>query len=341
MKRFRFLFVLLPVLLLRVDATEMLINPKFADGLEPWQFARAAEYNGKIQKPSIAPAGGTRKMPECVIQIPHASSWHYVRIQQPVEIVNGETYRISLEAKYREAPGDLRVATWSQGIQKNNGLSAPMTLTPNWQRFEVSFKARNVDESEIPQFLVGAGAMKGTVFVRNVSFEQFSDTTIKPNVVKTSAIEGEANRPAIKTVDADAQQIIDDFAEDINGAKRKYAGRNLALSAAVTGVDKGQRPGTYVLALLDGGIRITVGGRDFNEDAYDRLNGSIRRIRSQIKDDQKTRKGFWDKLDRTEKEQAEYKFYPSLNCIARIHNYRNRTVEIQQTMDLLISYPSN
>jgi hypothetical protein len=322
------------------DSTEMLQNPQFTDGLEPWTFVHGAEYRGKVQPPVVAPAGGARKIPECMVNVPHSSSWHYIRINQPVELVNGQTYRVFLEAKYREAPGDLHIATWSSGIQKNNGLSQALTMKSHWQRYEVKFRARNVDDSEVPLFLCGFGNVKGNVAVRNFSMEAISDDSVKANLLKVIELEGEASRPAITTVPADVQQMINDFSEDINGAKRKYAGRNLALSAAVTGVEKGPRPGSYILALLDGGVKITVGGAAFDEAAYTRLNGTIRKTRSEIRDDQKDKKALWEKLDRDATAQKEYGYYPVVDCIARIHNYRNRTIEIQQTMDLSIGYPS-
>ena len=318
----------------------LLTNPTFKDGLEPWKFAFAPEYKGKSTPPSIAPAGGSRKMPECVIQTPHSSSWHYYRIQQPVELVNGQTYKVTLEAKYREGPGTLRIATWSSGIQKNNGLSMSLPVDQHWQRYEVTFKARFVDESETPSFIFGTGETKGMVTARNFSFSEYSEEVAKGQQLKTTALEDPSRTAAIKTVSVDAQQIIDDFAANINGAKKKYAGRNLNLSAAVTGVDKGARPGTYELALLDGGIRITVGGSQFDDQAYEKLQGAIRTIRRNIKDEQKEKKALWGKLDREDRLKKEFTYYPTVNCIARIHNYRNRMVEIQQTKDLLIAYPS-
>ena len=132
--------------------------------------------------------------------------------------------------------------------------------------------------------------------------------------------------------------MVDAFAQNLNAAKQKYAGQNLALSAAVTGVDKGARPGTYELLLLDGGMRITVGGAAFNEDAYKKLYTAIRAACSAVKEDQKTREAFWDKLDRASAEKQEYTFYPVVSCIARIQNYRNKVVEIQQTIDLSVGY---
>jgi len=336
----RLLLVMLFPALCWGDSTQLLKNPRFEQGLDGWLFSHAAEYRGKVQKPNIVPAGGTRKLAECSVNVPHASSWHYVHIKQPVRLVNGSKYRVVFEGKYREAPGDLRIATWSPEIQKNNGLNMAFTLNHYWQRFETKFVARNVDDVEVPNFLVGFAAVKGNISVRNFSFEEISDATLKGQVKKIIELEGEANRPQIKTVTVDAQQIIDDFAANINDAKRKYARRNLLLSAPVTGIDKSQRPGTYELLLLGGEIKITVGGNAFTSADYEKLNSAIRNIRREIKDDQKAKKAAWDKLDRAAKLKKEYLYYPTVNCIARIYNYRNRVVEIQQTIDLTVGYAS-
>jgi hypothetical protein len=323
---------------LQAQSANMLVNGQFRQGMEGWEWKRAAEYKDKASPPMIVPARGPKDLPSCVQKVPHRSAWHYLRVQQAVEVQNGEVYKVALDLKSRTKEGLVRISTWSHNQQKNNGLSMSLEITPAWKRFEVRFRARNVVDDEIPAFTIGFGGLVDSISVRNVSFQQISDPELKGQAKNEIALEKPSSRPPIETVQVQVDEMIDAFAHDLDAAKRTYVGKNLALTASITKVEKGRRPGTYTLSLQRGKVKVFAGGSSFNTRHYEELSEKLKNVRRAIKSDETRNEKAWDRLDRDARAAKELTFYPTLDCIARISNYRNRVIEIEKTMGLTVGF---
>ncbi|MFT5125055.1 MAG: hypothetical protein ACI9QL_003533 [Candidatus Omnitrophota bacterium] len=320
------------------DSDNMLLNGDFKAGMNNWEWIRAAEYVGKATEPVIVPAKGPKDLPSCVQKVPHRSAWHYLRIQQPVVLQNGEAYKVTLDVKSLTKEGVVRIATWNHTAKKNNGLSMPLDVVPTWKRFEVRFRAREVEDDSEISFIIGFGDLVDTISVRNVSFVQISDTALKAQAKNEIALEKPSSRPAIQTVDIKVDEMIEAFATDLNAAKREYVGKNLSLNARVTKVEKGPRPGSYKLLLEGGKISVLTGGSDFTAEQFEQLEGKLKSVRREIKDDEDKNEAVWGRLDREGKAAKELTFYPLLSCIARISNYRDKVIEIERTMGLTVGF---
>ena len=225
---------------------ELITNGTFSDGLEGWKPIRHAEYKTYTELPAVQTVGGR---PECRAAADHVASAHYLQIRQDIEVVEGKSYLLVIEARRRGGEGRMRVAV-RDILPSNNrhlGLAEWMEVQNAWQRFEMRFTAKHFQSGSLPHIYVGWGEISGPAAVRQVSLTPIEGEFARPEVNVT---------PSTRVKPVSIPTLSDAFATNPGGAKATYTGGPIGLGGVLSSASKSGSK--LVCGLEFGQIRILV-----------------------------------------------------------------------------------
>lgn len=150
----------------------LLKNPRFEDVLNGWQI----EVNqGKMtaQSEEIAPAENAPPGRALHLKVDElgGADWHLQAGQNGLDLQDGESYTLRFWAR-ADAPRALPFyASLDRAPWSSLGVSAQRDLTPQWQRFRISFTARGT-QPNANRFEFVLGKMLGDVWLADFSLQR-------------------------------------------------------------------------------------------------------------------------------------------------------------------------
>ncbi|MBL4701112.1 MAG: family 20 glycosylhydrolase [Phycisphaeraceae bacterium] len=166
-----------------VFAGEYLENPDFSKGLASWSVYLHPSMRATTKR-HIAQGVLT-------VEIGKSGASHRVQLMQKVAIKNGQSYKLSFDAKREGPESKTQILCSQQGKPfKSQGLNTSVMFLDQWSHHEFIFKAKNVIEKNSPVIRIQFGNQVGTVAFRNFSLTGSSD--IKP-VIKIDTMPATKN----------------------------------------------------------------------------------------------------------------------------------------------------
>ena len=307
------------------SAVEMLDNADFANGLQGWRY-----HHHEDHRDVEAEIGREAGQPQLSFQTRVAARAPYMMLSQMVDVVEGKTYRYSVEARIQ---GEGRAFLAVKQLERpfaSNGCHMPLAADESWQRFEVTFKASGIETAKPPHALIMMGEVRGRVSVRNASLVPVEAEVTSPRGhLKIVPLQEAAAASSSKRVDTKA--MVADFAKSVSVARKTYGTDPIALGGHVTALSRGTG-GNSVLELDGGAIKVQAKVSD--EDlAYlkEELAAAKTRIRDFANSARKQR------LSTRERKAREVVAYPSVDCVGVIAGYRGGAVLIRDGSELSFS----
>ncbi len=158
-------------------ATEMLTNGSFESGLASWNPATFAPAAATFTTDTSTFTHGSRSLRVQVTAV-DGTDWHVQISQGGLNIVAGQTYRLSFDAKASVAGG------FGVSVMQNHdpwgglGLWGWAEATTSWQPFEFIFTATASDTDGRAGFDLGQSVR--TIWIDNVSLQPFSKAGLLP-----------------------------------------------------------------------------------------------------------------------------------------------------------------
>ncbi|MGQ9731497.1 MAG: carbohydrate binding domain-containing protein [Candidatus Zipacnadales bacterium] len=168
---------------------ELLLNGSFSEGMEAWHL----EIHEPAQATLTVLPEGPDESPAARIEITSLSdiSWHVQFHQSGLAFREGAAYTLSFWAKAnperRMGVNNFRAhEPWG-----TLGFSTECNLTPEWQRFEFTFRSSETEEHGRITF-TGLGSTTGTVWLADISLRPGGIVGLRP---EESLEQGTISRP--------------------------------------------------------------------------------------------------------------------------------------------------
>ncbi len=143
---------------------EMLANTDFARDQEGWSFEMGAPGEGTM---TVVEEGGQRALQAEMTKLGN-TSWTMQVHQKGLTLQDGKAYTLSFEARAEPPRTVTAGARYDIAPWTTVGLSEPTKLTPKWQSFTYTFRAKQ-PPPEHTRISFNAGNMLGKVWIRKVS----------------------------------------------------------------------------------------------------------------------------------------------------------------------------
>jgi hypothetical protein len=289
----------LSLLLLLLAATvgaeqDVVKNGDFRRGLQDWRYH--ARDGFKEFTPQIQRVDG---LPALVLNLPGGGPGDAVVLAQTIKPKDDETYELALDCQL-EGSGRIRLR-----VNRNKkpwtiyGCNRFIQLEPEWTRYVVTFKSREVLENAPSVLRILLGEAKGKLQIRNISLREVPDRDADSDSadLKSQAItaaepppepkkiepnpepqisppqETPPPKPAKKVDDAvSARDLLRAFAENPTAATKQYEGQPIRLSGRVTNFQAALL-GDVLLELEGGRMSILIAA-DAIDDLSDRMISS-------------------------------------------------------------------
>jgi hypothetical protein len=155
-------------------AGNMVKNGEFK-GMEPWKLGLHQEYEKLVKAPKC---NG-----EFSVNIPYSTKGTYaVLSQQLPQIKEGQTYKLTFEAKFEGSEGSpsfgihnklpAKEGSRKKTNQVNIGCKGTIQGS-EWQPYEVVFTAHSIASSDPQRLQFSFGKTKGSSSIKNVVLEKF------------------------------------------------------------------------------------------------------------------------------------------------------------------------
>lgn len=227
-------------------ATEMLTNGSFESGIPPWNPATFAPAAATFTTDTATFTDGARSLRAQVTAV-DGTDWHVQISQGGLNIVAGQVYRLTFDAKVSSGGGFGVSVMQNHDPWDGLGLWGWADATTTWQPFEYIFTATAGDTDGRVGFDLGQSVR--TVWIDNVSLQPFSASGLLPG----ESLEGN-NVARIRRVEAvsytpqrlrDTLRFYDETQRAFFSGMRNYLQGTLGTAALNTGT------ASYINSLAD------------------------------------------------------------------------------------------